>query len=65
LHEMFGAGHEIFGVALYVILAYLTFEGILHFVKELTRADIDFLMDLFSVRKMWRYIRTELGGKRQ
>lgn len=65
LHEMFGAGHEIFGVALYVILAYLTFEGILYFVKELTRADIDFLMDLFSVRKMWRYVRTELGGKRQ
>jgi O-antigen/teichoic acid export membrane protein len=65
LHEIFGAGHEIFGVVLYVILAYLTFEGILYFVKELTRADIDFLMDLFSVRKMWGYVRNEFGGKRQ
>ncbi|HUL39871.1 MAG TPA: oligosaccharide flippase family protein [Methanomassiliicoccales archaeon] len=63
--EMFGPGHEIFGVVLFTILAYAVFEGTLYFMKELTKKDIDFMMNIFSLREMWRYVRSELGGKKE
>jgi O-antigen/teichoic acid export membrane protein len=65
IHDIFGAGHEIFAVVLYTLLAYIVFEGMMYSMKELTRKDIEFLADLFSLKKMWRYVRTELGGKRK
>jgi O-antigen/teichoic acid export membrane protein len=57
--------HEIYGVVLYAVLAFAFFEGALYVLRELTRRDIAYLLDLLSLRKMLKYIRGELGAKRQ
>jgi hypothetical protein len=57
--------NEIYGVVLYAVMAYLVFEGLMYLMRELTRKDVAYLMDLFSVREMLSYVRTELRGKKQ
>jgi O-antigen/teichoic acid export membrane protein len=49
----------------YILLGYSTlglgiYLFVLFLMKEFTRKDLDFVLDLLSVKKMWRYMREEI-----
>jgi len=47
----------------YVFMALAIFAGILYVMKELTKEDVRYFMDIFNIRKMWRYSVDEVSGK--
>ena len=47
----------------YGLTSSLVFAVILYFLRELTRDDIDYFLDLLNVRKMLSYISKELKQK--
>ena len=45
-------GYSIVGLGLYLFVLFL--------LKEFTRKDLDFVLDLLSIKKMWKYVKEEI-----
>ena len=45
-------GYSVLGLGIYLFILFL--------LKEFTRKDYNFILDLLSIRKMWKYIRNEI-----
>jgi peptidoglycan biosynthesis protein MviN/MurJ (putative lipid II flippase) len=45
------------------VISYAVFTLVLLVEKEFTKKDIDFFLDVISVREMWTYIKSEVGRK--
>jgi hypothetical protein len=49
----------------YILLGYSTlglgiYLFVLFLMREFTRKDLDFVLDLLSIKKMWRYVKSEI-----
>ena len=54
----------------YVLLVYSAlglgiYLFILFLLREFTRKDLDFIIDLFSIKKMWRYVKSEIKEQKE
>jgi len=50
-------------LVLFGVVAFISFLGVLTLMKEFTRKDIDYFLELVNLRKMLSYIKGELKGK--
>jgi O-antigen/teichoic acid export membrane protein len=52
-----------YDLASYGVISYLLFLSILTVMKEFTKKDLLYFMEIANLREMWKYIRSELGHK--
>ena len=54
---------RIYIILLYGLISVAVFIGVLYILKEFTRKDLDYFLQLLDIKEMWTYIRTELRSK--
>ncbi|OPY34118.1 MAG: colanic acid exporter [Methanomassiliicoccales archaeon PtaU1.Bin124] len=52
-----------YDLVIFTLLAFGLFIGFLALMKEFTRNDLNYLLEIADAKEMWQYIKTELGGK--
>jgi hypothetical protein len=48
-------GFALFGLGIYI--------GVLYLLREFTKEDLHFFLDVLNIKKMFRYIKEEMKGK--
>ena len=62
--SQFIAIHGLIALIAYALLILALFAGILWAVKELTRQDVRYFLDVVNIKEMRNYISSEMGKKR-
>jgi O-antigen/teichoic acid export membrane protein len=54
--------NHIVDLAAYALISFGVFFGLLTVLKEFSRKDLDYLLEIANIKKMWSYIVLELRG---